>query len=202
MPELSVNSPLGPVTLVEADGAIIELNLRQDYKEERSQLFKYVHAEPTSYFAGQLDNFPLPLNPKKAIFQKRVWKQVVEIPREEALTYGDVAKSFSASPGGGACGRNPIPIITPCHRIIGANDRLAGYTGAGGTRTKSFFLDLESHQTELPLTTILINQKAQHENRRANRPTISWMFYDPHSRQRSHTRLICNRPAAKMGTSD
>jgi hypothetical protein len=70
MPELSVNSPLGPVTLVEADGAIIELNWRQDYKEERSQPFKYVHAEPTSYFAGQLDNFP-PLNPKNAIFQKR-----------------------------------------------------------------------------------------------------------------------------------
>ena len=154
MPELSVNSSLGPVTLVEADGAIIELNWRQAYKEERSQLFKSAHAEPTSYFPGPLDNFSLPLNPKKAVFQKQAWQQMVEIPHAEALTYGDVAKNLSSSPGGGACGRNPMPTITPCHPIIGANDKVAGYTGAGDTRTKSFLLDLESHQTELPLTTM------------------------------------------------
>jgi methylated-DNA-[protein]-cysteine S-methyltransferase len=156
MPELTVNSPLGPLTLVEADGAIIELDWRPAHKEERSQLLKSAHAELTCYFAGQLDNFSFPLNPEGTVFQKRVWHQMVEIPYGEALTYGDVAKNLSSSPRavGGACGQNPIPIIIPCHRIIGANDKLIGYTGAGGTRTKSFLLDLESHQAELPLATV------------------------------------------------
>ena len=154
MPELSVNLPLGSVTLVKADVQIIKLNWRRDHKEERSQLFKYAHAEPTRYFASPLDNFPLPLNSKKAVFQKQLWQQVVEIPHGEALTYGDVTKNFSAAPGGSTCGQNSIPIIPPCHRIIGANDKLTGYTSAGSTRTKSFLLDLESRQTELPLTTM------------------------------------------------
>lgn len=98
MPELSVNLPLGSVTLVKADVQIIKLNWRRDHKEERSQLFKYAHAEPTRYFASPLDNFPLPLNSKKAIFQKQLWQQVVEIPHGEALTYGDVKKTFLHHP--------------------------------------------------------------------------------------------------------
>jgi methylated-DNA-[protein]-cysteine S-methyltransferase len=153
MPELTVTSPLEPLTLVEADGAIIELDWGQTHNEERSQLLKSAQAELTSYFTGELENFSLPLNPVETVFQKKVWHQMVEIPYGEALKYGDVAKNLSSSPRavGGACGRNPIPIIIPCHRIIGTNDKLTGYTSAGGTKTKSFLLDLESHQAELPL---------------------------------------------------
>ena len=153
MPELTVNSPLGPLTLTETDGAIIELDWRQASKEERSRLLKSAQAELTSYFAGELEKFSLPLNPKGTDFQKQVWLQMIEIPYGKALTYGNVAKSLSSSPRavGGACGRNPIPIVIPCHRVIGANHKLTGYTGAGGTKTKSFLLGLESYQAELPL---------------------------------------------------
>jgi methylated-DNA-[protein]-cysteine S-methyltransferase len=162
MPELTVNSPLGPLTLVEADGAIVELDWRQAHKEGPSQLLKSAQDELASYFAGELDNFSVPLNPEGTDFQKRVWQQMVEIAYGNALTYGDVAKNLSSSPRavGGACGKNPIPIIIPCHRIIGANDKLTGYTGAGGTKTKSFLLDLESHQAELPLANMAHNSES------------------------------------------
>jgi methylated-DNA-[protein]-cysteine S-methyltransferase len=162
MPELTVNSPLGPLILIEANGAIIELDWRQAVKEEQTQLLKSAQAELAAYFAGELDDFSLPLNPNGTVFQKRVWQQMVETPYGAAVTYGDVAKNLSSSPRavGGACGRNPIPIIIPCHRIIGANDKLTGYTGAGGTKTKSFLLDLESHQAELPLAHMAPNSES------------------------------------------
>ena len=100
---------------------------------------------------------------------------MVEIPYGQALTYGDVAKTLSSSPTGRRYGLWPqsIPIIIPCHRIMGAKGKLTGYTGAGGTKTKSFLLDLESHQARLPLAD---KQKAHYENRRANRPTLSGCF--------------------------
>jgi methylated-DNA-[protein]-cysteine S-methyltransferase len=153
MPELTVNSPLGPLTLIEADGAIIGLDWRYAVKEERSNLLKTGKAELEAYFTSALETFSLPVNPQGTAFQKQVWQQMIEIPYGQALTYGDVAKNLSSSPRavGTACGRNPIPIIIPCHRIMGANGKLTGYTGAGGTKTKSFLLDLESHQARLPL---------------------------------------------------
>jgi methylated-DNA-[protein]-cysteine S-methyltransferase len=153
MPELTVNSPLGPLTLIEADGAIIELDWRRAVKEEPSKFLKTGKDELEGYFSAELKTFSLPVNPKGTAFQKQVWEQMVKIPYGQVLTYGNVAKTLSSSPRavGTACGRNPIPIIIPCHRFMGANGKLTGYTGAGGTKTKSFLLDLESHQARLPL---------------------------------------------------
>ncbi|NKB20345.1 MAG: methylated-DNA--[protein]-cysteine S-methyltransferase [Alphaproteobacteria bacterium] len=153
MRELSVNSPLGPLTVIEADGAIIELDWRRTKNEESSLLLETAADEISHYFNGSLKTFSVPLNPVGTEFQKSVWQQMCEIPYGEALSYGDVAKRLSSSPRavGTACGRNPIPIIIPCHRIVGANGSMTGYTGAGGTKTKSFLLDLESNQAALPL---------------------------------------------------
>lgn len=153
MPECTVNSPIGPLALIEQDGAIIELDWRRARQEESSSLLSSARDELENYFAGALKTFSIPLNPKGTPFQKRVWQQMVEIPYGEALTYGEVARNLSSSPRavGTACGRNPVPIIIPCHRIVGAGGKLTGYTGAGGIRTKSFLLELETNQPQLDL---------------------------------------------------
>ncbi|MGB0577182.1 MAG: methylated-DNA--[protein]-cysteine S-methyltransferase [Alphaproteobacteria bacterium] len=153
MPECTVNSPLGPLALIEQDGAIIELDWRRARQEESSSLLSSARDELKNYFAGALKTFSIPLNPKGTPFQKRVWQQMVEIPYGEALTYGEVARNLSSSPRavGTACGRNPVPIIIPCHRIVGAGGKLTGYTGAGSIRTKSFLLELETNQPQLGL---------------------------------------------------
>ncbi len=95
MPECTVNSPLGPLTLIEQDSAIIELDWRRARQEESSSLLSSARDELENYFAGALKTFSIPLNPKGTPFQKRVWQQMVEIPYGEALTYGEVARNLS-----------------------------------------------------------------------------------------------------------
>ncbi len=145
---LTLESPLGPLTLMEDDGAIVKLAWCKAETESDTTLLKAAGNELKEYFTGDLKMFSVPLNPAGTEFQKSVWHEICQIPYGIALTYGEVAKNLSSSPRavGSACGRNPIPIIIPCHRIVGANGHLTGYTGAGGTETKSFLLDLESDQ--------------------------------------------------------
>ena len=154
MAELTVESPLGPLALVEARNAVVELAWREAETESNTPLLKRVRDELRKYFAGELKEFSAPLNPAGTEFQKTVWHEMCQIPYGRARTYGDVAKNLSSSPRavGTACGRNPIPIIIPCHRIVGANGQLTGYTGAGGTKTKAYLLNLESDQKSLSLS--------------------------------------------------
>lgn len=104
-----------------------------------------------SYFEGQSGEVDFPLDPQGTDFQKMVWKYLLEIPYGEKTTYGEVAKkvalemkkpTMSAQAVGGAIGRNPISIIIPCHRVIGANQALTGYDG--GLDKKEALLHLES----------------------------------------------------------
>lgn len=147
MPEHTVDTPLGPLTLVENDGAIVKIDWGRTRTEVHSTLLNTAASEITRYFTGDLKSFSIPVNPTGTKFQNRVWQQMHEIPYGHVLTYGAIAQSLSSSPRaiGGACGRNPIPIIIPCHRIIGAKGKLTGYTGLGGTKTKLFLLDLENN---------------------------------------------------------
>lgn len=103
------------------------------------------------YFAGKRpDPCDLPLDPDGSDFRKEVWSILRGIPYGEVITYGDIAgeiakrhgkNKMSAQAVGGAVGHNPISIIIPCHRVIGANGNLTGY--GGGIRTKIFLLELE-----------------------------------------------------------
>ncbi|WP_426573771.1 methylated-DNA--[protein]-cysteine S-methyltransferase [Aquihabitans sp. McL0605] len=98
------------------------------------------------YFAGERTEFDLPLGPSGTEFQLRVWQQLRAIPYGTTCTYGDVAREIGATNGfravGLANGRNPISIIVPCHRVIGADGSLTGY--GGGMDRKRFLLDLEA----------------------------------------------------------
>ncbi len=102
------------------------------------------------YFHGKLTNFDLPLAPEGAAFEKKVWNIMRNIPYGRTLTYGDVALRLNAPAQmvGQACGRNPIAILIPCHRIVGANT-MGGYSSELGTQAKTFLLDLESGQRTL-----------------------------------------------------
>lgn len=96
-----------------------------------------------AYFAqGSLPPMPV-LAPRGTPFQKRVWQALGEIPRGSTVTYGELAKRLGASPRavGAAVGRNPISLLIPCHRVVGAGGRLTGY--AGGLERKNYVLELE-----------------------------------------------------------
>lgn len=100
----------------------------------------------TAYFAGELTEFDLPLDPGGTDFQRRVWDQLRQIGYGETLSYGDIAARLGMKPGasravGAANGRNPIGIVIPCHRVVGAAGSLSGY--AGGVERKQLLLQLE-----------------------------------------------------------
>ncbi len=103
-------------------------------------------AQLSAYFARELRDFDLPLAPRGSDFQRRVWDQLLAIGYGETASYGEVARRLGMTNAasravGLANGRNPLPIVVPCHRVIGANGTLTGY--AGGLERKRLLLDLE-----------------------------------------------------------
>ena len=149
MPCLSVQSPLGPMTLTEIDGLITSLEWRWSKTQEESGLLAIVRNQLTDYFDGKRTKFSLPLAPLGTPFQHRVWRAMCEIPYGEVRSYGELAKTLKTGPRavGMACARNPLPVIIPCHRVVGANGALTGYSGGDGLATKDFLLNLEGVET-------------------------------------------------------
>ena len=140
MPELIFNSPIGLLTLVASGCAISSLEWRKSGASQKTKTLLLGTKELTQYFSGELTEFTVLLEPQGTPFQRKVWRKILDIPYGELRTYRDIAQAVKSSPRavGGACGRNPIPIIIPCHRVVGSNGRLTGYTGANGINTKSF----------------------------------------------------------------
>lgn len=147
MSYLAYNSPVGPLTLFEEDGVIIavEWGWPPESEDAPAPVLERACDQLDAYFEGHLKEFDLPLAPMGTAFQKKVWQAMSRIPFGATRTYGDLATELGTSPRalGGACGRNPIPIIIPCHRILGSNGGLGGYSGMDGTETKAFLLRLE-----------------------------------------------------------
>ena len=144
-----LTSPLGPMTISEQNGAIIALDWRSEPASDPTPLLRRAAKQLAEYFAGKRHSFDLPLAPQGTAFQQKVWKRMAKIPYGKAITYGDLAHAVGSAPRaiGGACGRNPIAIILPCHRVIGGSGALTGYSGAGGVNTKQFLLELEGALT-------------------------------------------------------
>ncbi|SHG56909.1 methylated-DNA--[protein]-cysteine S-methyltransferase [Cognatishimia maritima] len=131
------HSPVGALTLFEEDGAITRLHWAETESAHTAVLDQAI-TQLAAYFAGELKAFDLPLRVKGSEFQQAVCAEMQKIPIGETCTYGDIAKTLgvAAQPVGGACGGNPIPIIIPCHRVMGAGGKLTGFSGAGGVETK------------------------------------------------------------------
>lgn len=148
MAETTYQSPLGLLRIREAHGHITNLDWASSIGpldrhggngrrgDDTPLLNRAVH-QLNAYFYCGLRTFDLPVAPAGTPFQKAVWKQMQAIPYGEARTYGEIAKWLrsAARAVGVACGRNPIPIIIPCHRVMGAKG-LTGFSGRGGVETK------------------------------------------------------------------
>lgn len=106
-----------------------------------------IMSELDGYFSGLNKEFTIQTEPEGTEFQKMVWKSISEIPYGETRTYSEIARDIgrpkSARAVGGACNKNPIPIIIPCHRVVGAKGKLTGY--AGGIELKKKLLELEKN---------------------------------------------------------
>jgi methylated-DNA-[protein]-cysteine S-methyltransferase len=151
-----IDSPIGDLRLVELDGAItaIEFSPFRDGtgrpigdRNDEDPLLVECARQLRAYFAGDLTDFDLPLAPHGTPFQRRVWDELLAVGFGKTATYGEIAHRLGMTNAasravGLANGRNPIPIVIPCHRIIGSNGTLTGY--AGGLDRKQLLLDLET----------------------------------------------------------
>jgi methylated-DNA-[protein]-cysteine S-methyltransferase len=148
-----VDSPIGPLTLVGADGALTGVYMdRQRYRPEPETFgdrddvpFTEAARQLEEYFAGTRTRFDLPLAPVGTPFQRQVWEALQAIPYGQTVSYGQLAdrlgRPAAARAVGFANGHNPISIIVPCHRVVGSNGDLTGY--GGGLERKRRLLDFE-----------------------------------------------------------
>jgi len=150
-----MSSPVGDLRIVEHDGAISQIEFspfrdadgrpKGDRDDDHPVLVE-ARRQLTAYFERDLKEFDLPLAPVGSDFQLRVWEQLRGIGYGETASYGQIAARLGMTNAasravGLANGRNPIPIVIPCHRVIGANGTLTGY--AGGLERKQSLLTLE-----------------------------------------------------------
>lgn len=164
MPALSwtqVSTPIGPFVLVGVGGVVMHASWAAtppvDATRDDGALAEAA-AEVVAYMKGERTQFTVPVAPAGTPFQQKVWAELREIPFGETVTYGGLAHHLR-SPGGAravgaAAGANPIPLLIPCHRVIGAKGELVGY--AGGTDVKNWLIHHErsrspARQPMLPL---------------------------------------------------
>jgi methylated-DNA-[protein]-cysteine S-methyltransferase len=144
-----IASPVGRLAL-EADGDALAAvrwasAAEKAPKAQSTAVLREAARQLQRYFAGRLKIFDLPLAPHGTDFHKRVWSLMRDIPFGETATYGGMAMALGsgARAVGTACGRNPIPIIVPCHRVLASGGKVGGYSGGHGLPTKRRLLALE-----------------------------------------------------------
>lgn len=144
--ELMIESPVGLLTLVSDGENLTELRFGDHRRNlEHCPVLVETARQLAEYFAGVRREFSIPLSPEGTEFQRSVWNALCSIPYGGTAAYGEIAARIgnpnACRAVGGANNRNPIAIIVPCHRVVGANGELTGY--AGGLSTKAFLLALE-----------------------------------------------------------
>lgn len=151
MNSLIVDTPIGPLQLISQDGFLLELRFQDQHREDCKQTaddacLKSAAQQLEEYFAGKRQYFDLPLAPAGSVFQLQVWRALQQIPYGELRSYRDIARSIGNDKAVRAVGRangcNPLPIIVPCHRVIGSDGKLTGFSG--GLESKSRLLALEA----------------------------------------------------------
>ena len=153
MPQLSLHTPVGDLTISEEDGAIVALDWGWGRDQTETTLLLRAREQLHEYFDGQRREFDLPLAPFGTPYRQRVWQALQQIPYGATRTYGEICAiaGGSARSVGTANGNNPIPILIPCHRVLASNG-IGGYSGGDGLDTKRALLLLESQSTPLTLT--------------------------------------------------
>lgn len=155
MGQSSITTPVGTLTLSSNGRAITRVTWFRAGDDvgnaDSDPILEAAKAEIDQYFSGRLTEFQTPVHLEGSPLQLSVWQAMSTIPFGQFLTYGDVAKAVGSEPQavGTACGQNPIPVIVPCHRIVGAGGKLTGFSGGNGIETKAYLLDLESGQGRL-----------------------------------------------------
>ena len=150
----TLDSPVGPLLLAAGDDGLRLIEFGDprhpttpdaDCREGDNAVLRSTRAQLREYFAGARRGFDLPLAPRGTAFQRRVWNALTAIPYGSTTSYGEIARRIGAPDAvravGAANGRNPLPIVVPCHRVIGADGSLTGF--GGGLPAKRFLLGLE-----------------------------------------------------------
>ncbi|WP_422009397.1 methylated-DNA--[protein]-cysteine S-methyltransferase [Reyranella sp.] len=143
-----VDSPVGRLAIEADHDAVTSVrwsNGESAHDEPMTPVLEEALRQLDRYFAGKLKRFDLPLAARGTAFQKSVWNMMSEIPFGGTATYGGMAMALGSGPRavGMACGRNPIPIIVPCHRVLGSGGKEGGFSGGRGLPTKRQLLALE-----------------------------------------------------------
>jgi methylated-DNA-[protein]-cysteine S-methyltransferase len=150
LPQLSLHSPIGDITVAEEDGVIVSLDWGWGRDQGDTPLLRSAREQLHAYFDGTLTAFDLPLAPVGTAYRRRVWQALCDIPYGQTRSYAEIAAvaGGSARSVGQANGCNPIPLIIPCHRVV-ASTHLGGYSGGDGLATKRWLLALENPSASL-----------------------------------------------------
>lgn len=144
-----IDSPVGRLALEADDDAVTAVRWasgdERSRDDGRNAVLREAGRQLDRYFRGRLRRFDLPLSARGTDFQKRVWAMMRDIPFGGTATYGGLAMALGSGPRavGMACGRNPIPIIVPCHRVLGSGGTVGGFSGGRGLPTKRQLLAIE-----------------------------------------------------------
>ena len=154
----TMDSPVGPLVLAGDETALTLIGFTTGPKASsidpdwvcEPTAFEAVRTQLKEYFAGQRQVFDLTLRPEGTEFQRAVWQALTRIPYGETCSYGEIATAIGRPKAvravGAANGRNPLPIVVPCHRVIGSNGSLTGF--GGGLENKEWLLALESRRED------------------------------------------------------
>ena len=144
---LTFSSPIGVITLFEHNGSISSLQFQSCAQSGDNPTLFFAQTQLIEYFSGTRKTFEVPFCPNGTPFQKKVWEAIQKIPYGQTMTYGALAQVLDTAPRaiGLTCGANPIPIIIPCHRVVGKNNNLTGYSAGRGIETKQQLLLREDH---------------------------------------------------------
>lgn len=146
---MEIAAPVGKIIVMADDEAVTHIELSAKHRPKGQPKLNAVltraQKQLAEYFAGKRENFDLPLKPEGTAFQQKVWNALAKIPFGQTRTYGQIAKTVKSPAAsravGAACGRNPLPIVVPCHRVVGSSGNLTGF--GGGLAMKDWLLKHE-----------------------------------------------------------
>lgn len=147
-----MDSPIGKLLLEQDDNGLcaVRLHAQEEERADWTPLLQEARDQLNAYFAGGLREFDLPLSMRGSEFDRQVWQALAKVPFGEIRTYGQIARVIGREKApravGGACGRNPLLILVPCHRIVGASGALTGF--AAGMEAKVRLLEIEGRQIQ------------------------------------------------------